>query len=293
MRIGLNCMKCQLDRQFRLARSLDDPEKQAQFIKDVCKIMSEADPSWPSPVLTPRFNKAFTKYSGLPEDRYVEIKKNSNDYLLAREDNIRAEINASPTPLLTALKLARAGNYIDFGALGNNVSSEKLDELLRFAADDPIDMDEFTRLSDELASAEKLVYLTDNAGELVLDKLLIEVLQREFPNLSITLGVRGYPILNDATIVDCKQVGLDKMLPIVENGSGIAGTFLADVSDEMRELLSGADLILAKGQGNFETMQGCGLNIFYVFLCKCQLFCDIFNVPQLTGMLLNEKRVKL
>lgn len=289
MRVGVDCMKCLLDRQYRLVSSQNDPEKAALYMKDVCRIMGEADPEWPSPVLTPMFNTAYAKYFG-HSDRFEQIKKRSNEYLLAREDSIREQIKSAADPLLLALKLARAGNYIDFGALGNTVVSEKLDALLASAAGEQVDMAEFERMTSELSEAETLLYLADNAGEIVLDKLLIEQLQRAFPKLEITLAVRGYPIINDATIEDARQVGVDKIVNVISNGSHVAGTYIPDISNEMRDYLTSTDVILAKGQGNFETLSGCGLNVYYVFLCKCQLFCGLFNVPQLTGMFINERR---
>ena len=290
MRIGVDCIKCQIDRQYRLASTQTDPEKQALFIKDVCRIIAESPPEWPSPVFTPLFNDAFAKHFGY-SDRFHDIKKRSNEYVLAIEEDLKNQIDSADDPILMALKLARAGNYIDFGALGNTVNDEQLNALISEAADQPVDMTEFNRMLDELTTAKSLVYLADNAGELVMDKLLISEIKKAYPKLDITLSVRGYPVLNDATLEDCKQVGADKITNVMSNGSHVAGTYIPDISDELREKLLSADVIISKGQGNFETLSGSGLNIYYVFLCKCQLFCRIFDVPQLTGMLLNERRI--
>lgn len=292
MRIGVDCMKCQLDRQYRLASTQNDPKKQALFMKDVCRIIAEAPPHWPSPVFTPLFNEAFSKHFGY-SDRFSDIKKRSNEYVLAIEDDLKNQISSSENPILMALKLARAGNYIDFGALGNTVNDEQLNALISEAADQPMDMNEFNRMLDELNESRSLIYLADNAGELVMDKLLISELKRAYPKLDITLSVRGYPVLNDATLDDCRQVGIDKITNVMDNGSHVAGTYIPDISDELREKLLSADVIISKGQGNFETLSGSGLNIYYVFLCKCQLFCRLFDVPQLTGMFVNEKRIKI
>ena len=292
MRVGLDCMKCLLDRQYRLASEQNDPEKAALYMKDVCRILSEADPKWPAPVLTPIFNHAFEQYFDRV-DKYEKIKIKSNEYLLAREDSLSKRIASADDPLLLALKLARVGNYIDFGALGDSVAADKLDSLLESAADDTVDTAEYKNLLNDLQTAKTLLYMSDNAGELVLDKLFIAELQKQYPNIKITLAVRGYPIINDATITDCQQVGIDKLVDVIENGSHIAGTYISDVSDEMREHLTTSDVLIAKGQGNCETLVGCGLNVYYVFLCKCQLFRRTFNVPQLTGIFFNEQRMKV
>ena len=103
--------------------------------------------------------------------------------------------------------------------------------------------------------------------------------------------MRGQEILNDATMRDAEQIGLTDMVPVIGNGSGIAGTFMKDISRESKELMENADVLIAKGQGNFETLQLCGLNIYYLFLCKCEMFARRFQVPQFTGILVNEKNL--
>ncbi|MBQ6540288.1 MAG: DUF89 family protein [Oscillospiraceae bacterium] len=292
MKLNPDCMKCQFDRQFRRAMEQNDPEKARLFIKDMCRIISEVEDDSPAPVLTPRFNEAFERYFG-KSDKYTVIKKRSNDYLLAREDELRRRIAGSGDPLKTALKLARVGNYIDYGALGDNVSEDVLDALIAEAEGDIVDEGEYEHFLRDLENGERLVYITDNAGEIVLDKLLIEVIKKQYPDLTVTVLVRGYPIVNDATVEDCEYVGLDRLVRCVGNGSHIAGTFFKDLDGEVKELLNSADVIVAKGQGNFETMFGCMLNVYYVFLCKCQLFRSMFGVPQLTRMFVNEKRLKI
>jgi uncharacterized protein with ATP-grasp and redox domains len=104
--------------------------------------------------------------------------------------------------------------------------------------------------------------------------------------------VRGAPVLNDATLEDARQVGLFDVANVVDNGTDIAGTCIKKLSDEIRELVEKSDVIISKGQGNFETLHGCGLNVYYLFLCKCSLFSEKFNVPKLTGMFLNDRRLE-
>ena len=123
-----------------------------------------------------------------------------------------------------------------------------------------------------------------------MDKLLAETIRRLYPSLEITVLVRGGPVLNDATMEDAIQVGFDRLegITVMGNGDRLAGTALDRISPEARHAITEADLIIAKGQGNYETMQGCGLHIYYAFLCKCQFFADRFGVPIYTGMLVKE-----
>jgi uncharacterized protein with ATP-grasp and redox domains len=142
-----------------------------------------------------------------------------------------------------------------------------------------------------LGRAKRLVYLTDNCGEIVIDKLMIEQICKINPELHVTVIVRGKEILNDATMEDAIQVGLDQITTVTGNGSNIAGTCLDEISEEAKNLIEQADFIISKGQGNFETLQECGLNIYYLFLCKCMMFANRFQVPRFTGMLLNDIRM--
>ena len=125
-----------------------------------------------------------------------------------------------------------------------------------------------------------------------MDKLLVQTLRRLYPDLEITVMVRGGQVLNDATMEDAVQVGFDRLdgVTVMGNGDRLAGTDLTRISPEAHAAMTSANLILAKGQGNYETLQGCGLNVYYAFLCKCQFFANRFGVPVYTGMLVREKK---
>lgn len=156
---------------------------------------------------------------------------------------------------------------------------------------EPLDEETYFSFIRDLDNARHLVYLTDNCGEIVADKLLIKVLKERNPNLGITVVVRGMPVLNDATLEDAEAVGLTRLVKVIHNGNGVAGTQITLLSDEARHALGDADLIISKGQGNFETIHGCGLNIYYLFLCKCEWFVKRFGLERLKGVFINEIRV--
>ena len=130
------------------------------------------------------------------------------------------------------------------------------------------------------------MYLTDNAGEIGFDRVFAEQIAKKYPQLAITFCVRGGPVLNDATREDAAEVGVP--FPIIDNGNTIGGTELRLLSDEARNALESADVIIAKGMGNVETAYGCGYNIYYAFLVKCQMFADRFGKPLMTPMLVRE-----
>ena len=117
------------------------------------------------------------------------------------------------------------------------------------------------------------------------------MIQKQNPNAQITVIVRGKPVLNDVTIEDAIQVGLTDIVNVIGNGSEIAGTYLEDISEEAKNVIDDADVILAKGQGNFETLRMCEKNIYYIFMCKCEMFAKRFQVPKYYGMLISDKNV--
>ena len=161
-------------------------------------------------------------------------------------------------------------------------------ELLDRAPEIAVDEECLEHLREQTSSAGTLTYITDNCGEIVMDKILLRWLKRLNPELAVTVLLRGGPVANDATMEDAEQVGLTALGRCIGNGTATDGTVLRIVSREARESVILADLVIAKGQANYETLYGCGHNIFYIFMCKCSLFMDRFSVPQFTGILTQE-----
>ena len=161
-----------------------------------------------------------------------EEKRTFNELLLSMEDTLEQKIRSKKDPLEAALCLARLGNYIDFSAL-SEVSAEKLLELLGQSEQENFGRRRIWVFSQRPGKMGKhLVYLTDNCGEIVLDKILIKLLKEQYPQLSIEVLVRGIAVTNDATLEDARYVGLTEVVPVFGNGSGIAGTELTHISEK-------------------------------------------------------------
>ncbi len=257
-------------------------EYQRQLRKTICENKRLSAPEVVEKINELRFN-----LFGVTED-YTDIKKYFNKMMLDFEPQLVRDVNNSEDPLKRAVQYAMTGNFIDFGAL-HSVDSEKLSELLNEANKIQIDECMLSQLREELLSARRLVYLLDNCGEIVTDKVLMRAIRLLNPNLHITAIVRGGPVLNDATAEDAEQVALsDCASEILGNGSAIAGNVLSRLSEEALNALRQADLIISKGQGNYETLCGCGLNIYYIFMCKCPLFVGRFKVPLFSGIITKE-----
>ena len=291
MRSGIECLICQVGRQAEILEKAGEGDKKAYY-QEVLRLYADAPDGLPVACLIPDCDRLYERYFPKPQP-YREIKRRSNEFLLERLPPLRTQVVAAEDGLLAALRYARVGNYIDFGVLNAKVAPEKLEKLLEEAQNAPVDAAEYEAFLRDVAGARKLVYLMDNAGEIVLDGLLLEQLKTRFPDLSLVAVVRGRDVVNDATLSDAEAAGIGRYAKVVTNGSGIPGTYLPMAPDELRREIETADVILSKGQGNFETMYGCGLNVYYLFLCKCGWFRSLFGVPEMTGMFVNERRVKL
>lgn len=287
-RLNPECISCLVNGQLKLCPEDADTKQKVAYMQKVLQMIAEAPVSDSAPVIVRGIKRLQKDMFDIDRD-FTEIKKHYNQLMLEKEPEMQQMLETAPDKLKLALQYAMTGNYIDFGAQ-IQVSEEELVQLLGDAAQVAVDEQEYVHLQQELAKAEKLVYLTDNCGEIVADKQLMGVLKELYPQLEITAIVRGYPVVNDATMEDAQQVGLTEQVKVLGSGSDVGGTCIGELSEEAYTALHGADVILAKGQGNFETMQQCGLNIYYIFLCKCEMFSQKFGVPKYTGMLVNERR---
>ncbi len=275
-----NCARCLYNRQLRLT----DNESYLSEIREIIAGRGENDTA---PYLVYRFNQVYERYFG-ERPSYKDVKRQYNDLVLSIEDSLRQSIRSSSEPLEKAFLYARIGNYIDFGAMNTVSESDFLAMLdsVGMSAQDREVMSSFCR---QCAEASGFLLIADNCGEIVLDKLFLEQLKLEFPQLKLTVMVRGGEVLNDAAMEDALYVGIDKTAEVISNGNPVSGTVYSMLSDEARSALDGADVILAKGQGNYESMCEQGRHVFYSFLCKCELFTNKFNVPRLTGLFVEEE----
>lgn len=289
MSIGMDaqCLLCHFRRNVETARSLGDESTATAFAKALMELYLSMPDDKASPSVGPGTNELFQRFYGLEPDRFRQEKIASNRFVLERIDEIRRRTEAAPDPVYAGLQMAVLGNYIDFSALQGEVSFEKLDEMLEKALEMELDRESYASLCDDLAKGKRLLYLTDNAGEIGFDRVFAEQLQKAYPHLQITFCVRGGPAQNDATREDAAAVGIP--FPVIDNGNTVAGTDLALLSAEAKAALDAADVIISKGQGNAETLLGCGYNIYYAFLVKCARFIDRYHKPKLTPMLVKER----
>jgi uncharacterized protein with ATP-grasp and redox domains len=286
--IDTGCIQCFLNRNLEVARSAGTEEQAMAFARELMKLYLSAPEGVSSPWFGPATADLLHEMYGMPIDRFRQEKETSNRFVLERMDQIREKVGAAQDPVFAGLQFAILGNYLDFGALQGKVSFEKLDEMLDQALSMELDRKNYESLCADLEKGKKLLYLTDNAGEIGFDRIFAEEIAKKYPHLSIVFCVRGDIAQNDATREDAAAVGIS--FPIIDNGNRIAGTQLDQLSEEAETAIKTADVIIAKGMANTETMYGCGYNIYYAFLIKCQRFVKEFGQPMFTPMLVKEHK---
>lgn len=287
MKTSLDCVPCLVRQALDAARLVSkDPAVHEKIVREVLHWTSEMALHESPAVLGQRIHRRIREIVG-GKDPYRESKEHQNRMAGSLIPKLKAELAASSDPLALAVKLAVAANVIDLGAKGE-LTEEEVMRSLQQAADEPL-VGDMASFKTSVAKADRILYVADNAGEIIIDRLLIEQLSPE----RVTVAVRGGPIINDATRTDAQTAGLDKIVPVIDNGSDAPGTILEDCSAAFRCFFTRADLIIAKGQGNFETLSDVPRNIFFLFKAKCPVVETRVGLPIGTHMLIHgegEKR---
>jgi len=273
MKTYLDCFPCFLQQALNAVRfTTDDEALHEKVMHEVIKLASEMDPHQTPPEMGQQIHKLIRDMTGVA-DPYKEVKERFNRYALGLAPRLRSIIEISPRPLDTAVRLAIAGNIIDFGpksSLQNVQVNEAIEHSLT-AELDPEDIDVFEK---SIKAAKNILYIGDNAGEIVFDRLLIEQLPRE----KITFAVKSKPVINDATMTDAVACGLTEMVRVIENGGDAPGTIIKNCSEEFKEIYDRSDAVIAKGQGNYETLSDENKNIFFLLKAKCPIIARHLGV---------------
>ena len=281
----LECYQCKLNKY--IYNTPVDESIKAEYIRKQEELLKTIDENIEPVAFVDMLSKEYDK--NVPPYDYAKLKVHFNELMMKLVPTLEEKMDKSDDPMLYALKLAFIANYIDFGTL-DGVSEERLLEMLEEADDRQIDMDVYDDLNRELEAAKSLVYFTDNCGEVVLDKLFIKQISKRYPNVKITALVRGAEVINDASMVDAKQIGLDEVCEVRGNGLPTYVTDFDKMPADIREIVEDADLMISKGQANGESFKGNGYNIYYILLCKCERFARLFNAKKWDGILAKERQ---
>jgi len=250
----------------------DDPARQWQIVREALARAERLDFTEPPPVLARELHARVRKLCGAI-DPYRRVKDESTRIALQLLPALRREVARAADPFAAAVRLAIAGNVIDFGT-NRDLKLDQLQILLRDALRLPLSATAVARLRHAMDAAESILFLGDNCGEIVLDRLLLEPYRHK-----LTFVVRGGPILNDATLADAAASGLTDLVPVISTGDAAPGVILKHCSAEFRARFAAADLVIAKGQGNFETLDGESRRIFFLLKAKCGVVARRLRVP--------------
>ena len=263
MKVFLDCFPCFLRQALVAARkATDDVHVQREALNRVARMMPEL-PMDATPVAIGReVYRVVSEVTGC-KDVFCGAKREYNDRALELLPALRKRVENSADSLLTSLRIAAAGNVIDFGAS----SSFDLERSIEESLSDGISLVDYPALSDGLERTREILYIGDNAGEIVFDRLVVEELNRL--GKRTTFVVRGGPIINDVTLEDAEYVGMDRVAEILPSGSDEPGTTLSLCSAEFVERFSSSKLIIAKGQGNYEGLSDEPAPLFFLLKVKC------------------------
>jgi hypothetical protein len=279
MNTYLDCVPCFLRQSLEAARMFtEDARVHERVVRDVLRLAAELDLDRPPPFVGQAIHRRLRALTGVA-DPYLSAKRSFNRLAMEALPELIDVVQKASDPLLAAAKCAVAANAIDMGGVAS-VTEDVVREALRGAPREPLcgHAGTFRETADDAAD---ILYLADNAGELAVDRLLIEQLGPD----RVTVVVRGAPVLNDATLADAGEVGLTDLVDVIDNGSDAPGTILADCSEFFLKRFESADLVIAKGQGNFETLSGLDRHIVFLFKVKCPVVCRDVGLPVGTHVL--------
>jgi len=267
----LDCIPCFFRQALEGARIVRaSPKQQKQiidaFARKIPNISLEA-----SPPEIARIGYALLKKVSHQKDPYKGIKQKSNRIALGLLGRLKNKVDRAKDRFLTALELAIAGNIIDFGVKNNlNIKTELKNILAEEnRAIHKKSIFHYSEFKRTLKGAKNILYLADNAGEVVFDRVLIEEIKKVYPDKNIYYAVKAEPIINDALLEDAKVCGIDKLVRVIPNGTDAPGTILSLCSNEFKRIYNSVDMIISKGQGNFESLSQKKRPIFFLFMVKC------------------------
>lgn len=265
MKTELECFPCFLRQTVIALKQLDGLQDnlRQEILHEVLSVIQKADMNKPPAYSTTFIHRTIRDRIG--QDPFKKIKYLYNTIAMGLYPELKEKVSSSREPLWTAARLAIAGNIIDFGIF----TSIDISKSVRDALKETIAVDDYDSFKQAVNETDTILYLLDNSGEIVFDKLLIEELLRK--GKKVKAVVKGSPVLNDVTMDDACQTRLTELCEVVDNGSDAVGTILEWTSPEFQAHFKSSDLIISKGQGNFETITDNGKRTYFLFQSKCEV----------------------
>ncbi len=263
MKTAFDCIPCFIRQTLATARlSSDDPGLHGKALREILAILSRMDFNDQPVIMGRTIQRLIQRLSG-NQDPYRSLKQQFNQMIFDLYPQLKRRVGASDNAFEIAARLALAGNMIDFG-IGHMLDPSEVTETIEMALRSKLNGD-IQSLYPVVDAAQSILYLGDNCGEIVFDRLFIEQLGPE----RVTYVVRAAPIINDVTLEDARSTGMTDNVRVIDNGSDAPGTLLAECSPAFMQAFERAEVIIAKGQGNYETLHVVDKHIFFLLKVKC------------------------
>lgn len=273
MHIQLECIPCLVKHGFDISAQAPDQAVRELFMREVLAWASGLNYDQFPPLAAREMYAMLRRVTGI-HDPFARVKDASNRKALAMYPAMKEKAATSVDSLDTALRIALAGNMIDYGR--NAADGLDMDKVVERFLGAPFAIDHRDRLRRRIGEARDILYILDNAGEVVFDRVLIEEIGPE----KVIAVVRGTPIINDVTMKDAEQAGLIGVCRVISSGSDASGTPVSICSDEFKDLFERAELVIAKGQGNFESLHEEEREVFHLFVAKCPVIALEMGVAE-------------
>ncbi|MBN2712814.1 MAG: DUF89 family protein [Planctomycetes bacterium] len=270
MKSSMECISCFARQIVSAADSAtSDPALREEMVRRGLKLLSDISFDQPPPVLAMYIHRMIRELTGNP-DPYLSAKRDFNELTLSMLPKLRQTVRASADPFDTAMRIAIAGNIIDFG-VGSHESIE-INSTLEDTLGAALGIDDSAAMRADISNADSILYLADNTGEIAFDRLFIE---EALPLEKVTVVVKGGAVLNDATRDDAEAVGLTKLVNVIDNGIDLPGNYLDMSPREFRDTFNSASVVISKGQGNYETLSEYSHpSIYFLLKVKCNSVAD-------------------
>ncbi|MFC2093130.1 DUF89 domain-containing protein [Bacteroidota bacterium] len=271
MKTYLDCIPCFIEQALRAGRiATNDEKKIKELLDSVCSMMKDIPMNNTPPETGNIIYRKVREITGVT-DPYKKIKKTNIEEALSIYPKLKKIVNDSDNSLLTAVRLAVAGNVIDFGPNKKFNLIESISQILKqdFA------IFHFSEFIKQMEKSKSILYIGDNAGESVFDKILIEEIEKP-----VVYIVRDLPVINDVTREDAIDSGLSEVADIISSGTTAPGTILDLCNDNFLKRFNNADMVLSKGQGNYEGLSNVSRSVFFLLKAKCPIIANDLNVEE-------------
>lgn len=290
MKMKDKCLPCLVNQVIKVA-DITKAKNREQILHEVFAYLSKVDFNKTNPEISGETFRILKKHLK-NKDPYLEVRNYYNNLLMKLSKTYEEKIIASEDSFYQAMKYAVIGNIIDFNPIHNSTMEEIMD-FINQADGLGFQINDMNQLKQEIKNAQSILYLGDNCGEICFDKIFIKEIKKYNPDVNVYFGVRGEPVINDSIETDAYAVGMDEYASIVSNGDGSLGTVLERTSEAFQSIFEQADVIIAKGQANYECLSECEkVGIYFLLMTKCEVIADDIGVPVKSLICMKNKEKK-